>query len=322
MIGRKGSVGAINYAPNGGWVIDTAFYTQLRDGANLDSRFLYHFLRTIDFETLTITTAIPGVNRDTIYNLEIPLPPLPEQRRIVARIEELTEQIDAARRLRAEAAEEAKAILPAVLAEVFEEAKERGWQARRLGEVADTVNGFGFPKEYQGRQGLQYPFVKVSDMNLPGNEVYLSRAVNTVDDNLLRQIRAKTYPAGTVIFPKIGGAVATNKKRILATEATFDNNVMGVIPGPLLDTKWLYYYLMSIDLMTLARATTMPSIRQSAVADLEMPLPSLDEQRRIVEYLDAVQAKVEAIRRYQVETQKEIEAMTGAVLERAFRGEL
>jgi len=167
---------------------------------------------------------------------------------------------------------------------------------------------------------LQYPFVKVSDMNLPGNEIYLSRAVNTVDDGLLRQIRAKTYPAGTVIFPKIGGAVATNEKRILATEATFDNNVMGVIPSPLLDTKWLYYYLMSIDLMTLARATIMPSIRQSDVADLDMPLPSLDEQHRIVEYLDAVQAKVEAIRRYQEETRAEIEAMTGAVLERALRG--
>jgi hypothetical protein len=85
-----------------------------------------------------------------------------------------------------------------------------GWDKVQLGSVASIRNGFGFPKRFQGHADLPYPFIKVSDMNLPGNETYVTKAANTVDNDLLKELRARLYPPGTVVFPKIGGAIATN----------------------------------------------------------------------------------------------------------------
>ncbi|HOA61087.1 MAG: restriction endonuclease subunit S [Verrucomicrobia bacterium] len=150
----------------------------------------------------------------------------------------------------------------------------------RLGEIADVVNGFGFPEYLQGKTNLPFPLVKVSDMNAPGAEVIVSLAANTVDRSILEQIGGKTYPAGTIIFPKVGGALLTNKKRILGVDAAFDNNVMGVVPRRA-DGEWLYYWLLKLDLKTLANTQALPSIRQSDIANLLIDVPPLPEQRRI-----------------------------------------
>lgn len=171
-----------------------------------------------------------------------------------------------------------------------------GWHLVRLGDVADVVNGFGFTETLQGKKGLPFPFIKVSDMNAEGASVTIRQAANTVDENILKTLRARTYPSGTVIFPKVGGALLTNKKRILGIEATFDNNIMGVVPKTL-ERAWLYYLFLTIDLKTLANTQALPSIRQSDVANLKIPLPpTIEEQRRIATVLDEQMQAVEQAR--------------------------
>jgi type I restriction enzyme S subunit len=150
----------------------------------------------------------------------------------------------------------------------------------RLGEIARIVNGSGFPEHLQGKTNLPFPFLKVSDMNAPGAEVIVQKAANTVDDSILASIGAKTYPPGTIIFPKVGGALLTNKKRILGVHAAFDNNVMGVVPQAV-DGEWLYYWMLNFDLKSIANTQALPSIRQSDVANLAVTLPPPGEQRRI-----------------------------------------
>jgi type I restriction enzyme S subunit len=85
IIGRKGSVGAIHYAEFGGWPIDTTYYVQIKNEAKLDLRYLYHFLKQADLERFSIVTAIPGLNRDSVYSVKMPLPSsTKEQQRIAA----------------------------------------------------------------------------------------------------------------------------------------------------------------------------------------------------------------------------------------------
>ena len=98
VIGRKGSVGAITYAPEGGWPIDTTFYVEVLDKRRLDLRYLFWALREAKLDRHTITTSIPGLNRDRILGTKIPLPPLAEQRRIAA----ILDRADAIRRKRQE----------------------------------------------------------------------------------------------------------------------------------------------------------------------------------------------------------------------------
>jgi type I restriction enzyme S subunit len=170
-----------------------------------------------------------------------------------------------------------------------------GWRWVRLGDIGDVVNGYGFAEHLQGRTDLPFPFIKVSDMNASNAETVISRAANTVDEAILKQLRARTYPAGTVIFPKVGGALLTNKKRLLGAEATFDNNVMGIVPKEV-DSQFLFYWMQSFDLRTIANIQALPSIRQSDVAALKIPLPPNPEQKRIAAILKEQMAAVERAR--------------------------
>ena len=183
-----------------------------------------------------------------------------------------------------------------------------------------------FPQRYQGRTDLEYPFIKVSDTNLPGNEVEISYAANTVNTATLNLLRARAYPPGTIIFPKIGGAIATNKKRVLSVDAVFDNNIIGVIPDKeRLLVKWCFYYLSTVNLMDLAKIGPVPSIRQSVVLELPIPIPypedlarSLAEQHRIVMRLEALLGEVREMSALQAEIEADVGRLMEAVLAEVF----
>ena len=104
VIGRKGSAGKVTFASEGGWVTDTAYYAFPRNPTELECKYLFYATKSLDFTDDVITTAIPGINRTAIYAHKIPLPPLPEQRRIVAYLDELQAKVDALRCLQAETA--------------------------------------------------------------------------------------------------------------------------------------------------------------------------------------------------------------------------
>jgi len=111
-----------------------------------------------------------------------------------------------------------------------------------LRDVATVGSGSGFPVVYQGNANGEYPFLKVSDMNLDRNEIHITHWNNSIDEGSRQKLRATVFPVGTVIFPKIGAAIATNKKRILTVPSCVDNNVMGVAPNTArLDSEFLFY---------------------------------------------------------------------------------
>ena len=193
----------------------------------------------------------------------------------------------------------------------------QSWKGVRLGNVCKVVNGSGFKTSYQGYDSLPIPFIKVSDMNIAGNEKIVSRAANTVNTNMLKELKAKTCPAGSVIFPKVGGAVFTNKKRLLGTEAAFDNNIMGVVPLGV-SSEWLFYWFQTVDLSTLANISALPSIKTSVIKDLEILIPSLPEQQRIAGILNQQMAYVEKARQAAEEILDAAQALPGAFLRQAF----
>ena len=94
IIGRKGSIGEVHYSAQPSWPIDTTYYIdQFKD---VDQTFLVFALKMLNLSNLDTSTAIPGLNRNDIYDQKIPFPPLDEQQRIVARVEALLSHVDAA----------------------------------------------------------------------------------------------------------------------------------------------------------------------------------------------------------------------------------
>jgi type I restriction enzyme S subunit len=167
------------------------------------------------------------------------------------------------------------------------------WKTVKLGDIAKAVGGNGFPKKYQGDTDKDIPFFKVSDMNAGGNEKFMFSSNNYVDANDLREMKAKHHPAGTIIFPKIGGAILTNKKRILTKDAAFDNNVMGVVTTDKVFPEYLYKVFLNLNLYELSNKAALPSITNGTVDDIEFQLPPLAEQQRIVAKLDAAFAEID-----------------------------
>ena len=254
----------------------------LKAKSGILSKYLYYTMANLD-----ITDR--GYNRHwtIVRDIRIPVPPLEVQREIVHVLDKFT-QLEA----------ELKAEL---------EARRRQYEHYRrlqmafddnvprieLGVLVEVRSGWGFPNAEQGAAEGELPFYKVSDMNLPGNETVMSNSNNYVSASTARKLGVRPAPAGSVIFPKIGAAVATNKKRLLSVPSAYDNNVMGLIPGPRVTSKFLYHWLQTFDLSRLANDSgAVPSIRKSEAERVLVPMPAYSEQVRIASLLDKFEVLV------------------------------
>lgn len=161
-------------------------------------------------------------------------------------------------------------------------------------KVAKIVSGKtpkGVDDKFQ--EGGEIPFFRVSDMNVEGNEVEMQVANNTVSINDASNLKLRIAQPGTVIFPKRGGAISTNKKRILVKPSAYDLNTMGLTPSENVDKKYFYYWFKSIDLGALSDGSSVPQLNNKQIEPLKIPLPSLTDQKAIVAKLDRAQRLID-----------------------------
>ncbi len=161
------------------------------------------------------------------------------------------------------------------------------WKNPSFKRVCKLKSGNSSVEEFLDEE---IPFIRVSDMNLPGNEIF----INTSKSFVKRKSNLTSiFPIGSVIFPKRGGAILTNKRRIVKKEICCDLNIMGAIPGPEVASKFLYYYLSSKNFSELYNGSAVPQINNGDIEPLPFPLPPLDEQHSIVSYLDDKCGKID-----------------------------
>ena len=283
-------------------------YYVLRPSVRLLPELLYYFMTSQHFKSIAVpamtgTGGLQRVPKALVEEFKFPLPPLEVQQQVVAEIEGYQQVIFGAR-----------AVLENYRPRISIDLK---WPKVAIKEVAAVESGYGFPLDYQGRSDEEIPFLKVSDMNLPGNERHIVTWNHSVSRATLSELKGKAYPAGTVVFPKIGAAIATNKKRILSKDSTYDNNVMGIIPdASRLLSAFLHTYLLGFDLSGWASESQPPSMRKTTVETYEIPLPPLETQRAIVAEIEAEQALVSAnrelIRRMEAKIKAAIDRLWGS----------
>lgn len=200
-----------------------------------------------------------------------------------------------------------------------------GWSRVPIENVADISSGVGFPKDRQGLRAGQFPFAKVSDITraVVAANGFLSEATNYVNKEDLSSLRAKPIPAGSIVFAKIGEAIHLNRRARTTVPVVLDNNCMALTPRVgMVDPEFLYRFMTTVSLSPFAVATSVPSVRRTDVARIEIPLPPLAEQRRIVRKLDTVLERSKSARDNLARVPRLIERYKEATLAAAFRGAL
>ena len=275
--------------------------------------------------------AMNNISLGDLKNLGTIIPPLPEQHQIVAKIEELFSELDNGIENLKKAREQLKTYRQAVLKYAFEGKLTNqvyngnlpeNWKIEKLGDCLDIVSG-NTPKGVNDIKNLgEIPFYKVGDMNTYGNEVYMKEANLNLTQDEVNSLKVKLFPKGTVIFPKRGGAILTNKKRVLSSFSGFDLNIMGAIPNENIDGLYLYYWFQKLDLSKIYNGSNVPQINRKNIAPLDIPIPSIIEQHQIVMEIESRLSVCDQLEQTIEDSLKKAEALRHSILKKAFAGEL
>lgn len=277
----------------------------------VSDEFHAQFMKTVAGVGGSLLRARP----EGVKKIEVPLPPLEEQKRIAA----ILDQADALRRLRQRAIDRLNALGQAIFHEMFGDPKgnPKGLPWIELGEVADFYSGNTLPESEPFYDQIDGHLVlKVSDLNHPKNQ---QDVVCAASWSASPGSRAGTCPPDALVFPKRGGAIGTNKKRWLKRSAILDPNLMGVHPnGKQMTMSFLNGWFQTFNLSDIASGSSVPQLNKKDLAPLKVALPPVADQ---VEYSRRIEA-LSGVRDSALNSAMHDEKLFGVLQHRAFRGEL
>jgi type I restriction enzyme S subunit len=161
--------------------------------------------------------------------------------------------------------------------------------------------------------------LKVGDLNLPGNDQTVMSARQWLSEKA-RTGAAIVAPKDAIVFPKRGGAIATNKKRVLGRSCILDPNLMAVAPKP--DSPVSFPYLRVwfelLDLASISNGSTVPQLNKGDLYPLEMSMP--DKENLLA--FDRLFHGVNRVRAKHADDLISAAALFSSLSQRAFRGEL
>lgn len=189
---------------------------------------------------------------------------------------------------------EMDSLVKARFVEMFGDQKTNplGWKQACIGDVCTLKSGTSLPIDKEN-EGGDIPYIKVGDMNYPGNERYIISSSRFVS----RKTAGKgIFNIGSIIFPKRGGAIGTNKKRMTKVPICADLNIMGITPNGELIPEYLLSYFDMLDMRELADGSSVPQINNKNISPLKICVPPLIKQEefaKIVKQIDKSKAAVQ-----------------------------
>lgn len=286
----------------------------------LDHMFLFYGINRYltEIEQVTGFTTVKHLSSRTIRAIRFPLAPLPEQRRIVAILEEAFAGIASAVAATEQNLANAHELFDSHLNAVFSE-KAEGWNETRLGDVCMTGAG-GTPlksrREYY--EGGTVPWLLSGEV-APG-QIFESKSFIT--ETGLKNSSAKLFPPNTVLVAMYGATAG--EVGILRFNASTNQAVCGIYPTRKLLPEFIYYSFLyrKSDLIATATGNAQPNISQKKIRDMIISVPPLAEQSQMVGLLTEMvnqTSRLERINRRKLDSLAELKR---SILQKAFAGEL
>ena len=204
----------------------------------------------------------------------------------------------------------------------------RGLPQLPKGWIWASIEQLGYIQSGQTPKGVEahvvqsgtVPWFKVSSMNDLGNEMamYTSKWMFTKESAEVAKLNI--LPAGTIAFPKRGGAILTNKKRRLGVPGALDLNTMGFVPIALEGYLWIYF--QGLDLRTVYDGSNVPQINYHDIADLFVAVPPKDEAKVICEEVELRMGQIAKLEEWCATELKRSASLRQSILKDAFAGRL
>lgn len=172
---------------------------------------------------------------------------------------------------------------------------DNSWTRTSLGDICRFRAGTAFPKQFQGEDTGEIPFIKVSDLKHSANSLYIRHSANWVDMSTVEHLKASLLHPGAIVFAKIGEGLKAERFRLVARATCIDNNLMGAIPQGV-NAHFLYYFMIHTGVAHLVEGSALPYLRQSDLERIPVCVPPNDEQQRIAGVLGALDDKIESNR--------------------------
>jgi type I restriction enzyme S subunit len=246
---------------------------------------------------------IKGITRDCLEQIRLNIPPLAEQKKIAHILSTVQRAIEAQERIIQTTTELKKALMQKLFTEglCHEPQKQteiglipESWATPTVESVctikASAMSYSQLENASNVANGVYVIGIKVSDMNLPGNEIEVRSA------KLERQLSEKealkrTVPTNSIVFPKRGAAIATNKKRLTTGWTVLDPNLIAVMPTKVVNHRYLFHWFNTFDLKKITDPGPTPQLNKKDIAPLKFPMPPIEEQQAIAAAIDAAEEK-------------------------------
>lgn len=264
----------------------------------------------------TGTTSVAAIYTRDLLGLPIIVPPLPEQKAIAEALSDVDALISALSRLIAKKRHLRQGAMQRLLTgETRLPGFQGQWEYLHARDIGVFRGGGGFPLVAQGETSGQYPFFKVSDMNNEGNETFMITANNYISESTRKRLGITAFPAGSIVFAKVGAAVFLERKKILRQASCIDNNMAAfVLDERRVDVGYIHYLLLTKKLGSLVATTALPALNAKQLGDILLAVPPLPEQRAIVGVLSDIDGEITALQDRLDKTRALKQAMMQALL--------
>lgn len=300
------------------------------------SKYLFYFLR-LEFLSghfmgeSTQTTNIANINTTKMIEYYFPLPPLPEQQRIVDRIESLFSKLDEAKQKAQDALDSFETRKAAILHKAFtgeltaQWRKEHGvglesWEENSLGKYVDSQYGY---TESASQEQIGPKFLRITDVQ---------NGIVNWDDVPFCKISDNDFDRyavskNDIVIARTGATTGKSYLIVDDVEAVFASYLIRIkIKSEKLSPQYLYCFLQSqmywSQITEFSAGIAQPGVNAKKLKEIILPIPAVHEQAEIVHILDDLLAKEQQAKEAAEAVLEQIDLIKKSILARAFRGEL